>query len=105
MDRIVSLFTPVRRYRCWSYTCKWKGNLSSQGIHPALIPERPRSPQLDEEAHFWMCVIPEVPTGRDIVDLRKGELRLHKRVQPEVARQQTTRLNDSCQLISRRTPS
>jgi hypothetical protein len=29
-DRIVSLFTPVRRYRCWNYDCKWEGNLRRQ---------------------------------------------------------------------------
>jgi len=26
-DRIVSLFTPVRRYRCWNHDCKWEANL------------------------------------------------------------------------------
>jgi hypothetical protein len=25
VDRILSLFMPVVRYRCWSYECKWEG--------------------------------------------------------------------------------
>jgi len=25
VDRILSLFMPVARYRCWSYECKWEG--------------------------------------------------------------------------------
>jgi hypothetical protein len=29
-DRLVSLFRPVRRYRCCSIGCAWEGNL----IHP-----------------------------------------------------------------------
>jgi hypothetical protein len=26
-DRIVSLFTPVRRYRCWNHDCGWEASL------------------------------------------------------------------------------
>jgi len=28
IDRIVSLFTPIRRYRCWHFSCEWEGNLA-----------------------------------------------------------------------------
>jgi hypothetical protein len=40
VDRIVSLFTPLRRYRCRNVACEWEGNLRherkrvSLGSHP-----------------------------------------------------------------------
>ncbi len=27
IDRLVSLFAPVRRYRCRNFSCRWEGNL------------------------------------------------------------------------------
>jgi hypothetical protein len=31
IDRIVSVFVPVRRYRCRNDACSWEGNLRSAG--------------------------------------------------------------------------
>jgi len=30
VDRVISMFTPVYRYRCWSDNCRWEGNLRSR---------------------------------------------------------------------------
>lgn len=27
IDRLASLFTPVQRYRCRNFSCRWEGNL------------------------------------------------------------------------------
>ena len=27
IDRLVSIFTPVQRYRCRGFSCRWEGNL------------------------------------------------------------------------------
>ncbi len=32
MDRLVSLFTPTRRYRCRSLLCRWEGRVRSKGF-------------------------------------------------------------------------
>ena len=26
IDRLTSLFAPIRRYRCRNFTCRWEGN-------------------------------------------------------------------------------
>ncbi len=39
-DRIVSLFTPVRRYRCWSHDFKWEANLRHLVTHQAMAQHR-----------------------------------------------------------------
>jgi hypothetical protein len=33
-ERLVSLFTPLRRYRCPSHTCGWEGNLRQSRAAP-----------------------------------------------------------------------
>ena len=30
IDRLTSLFTPVQRYHCRSFTCRWEGNLKAE---------------------------------------------------------------------------
>ena len=30
LDRLTSLFAPVQRYHCRSFTCRWEGNLKAE---------------------------------------------------------------------------
>ena len=30
VDRLLSLFSPVHRYRCRNHSCRWQGNISVQ---------------------------------------------------------------------------
>jgi transposase len=39
-DRIVSLFSPVRRYRCWNHGCNWEANLRHVVTNQAMPPHR-----------------------------------------------------------------
>lgn len=44
-DRMVSLFSPVRRYRCDSFACRWEGTLPARRAGPAAMPKsRPSEP-------------------------------------------------------------
>ena len=38
VDRMISLFTPVQRYRCLSPYCEWEGNLSKTDRTEAPAP-------------------------------------------------------------------
>ena len=33
IDRFISLFKPVYRYRCQNYYCQWQGNIRKQHLH------------------------------------------------------------------------
>ncbi len=33
IDRLISLFKPVRRYQCQDYNCMWRGNILVKHIH------------------------------------------------------------------------
>ena len=33
IDRFISLFKPVYRYRCQNYYCQWRGNIRIQHLH------------------------------------------------------------------------
>lgn len=30
IDRIISLFSPVQRFRCRNHSCQWQGNIKAQ---------------------------------------------------------------------------
>lgn len=40
VDRLVSLFTPVRRYRCDSFACRWEGTLRTARAEAPAAPTR-----------------------------------------------------------------
>ena len=48
LDRLTSLFLPSRRYRCWSATCRWEGNLrNTRHTLPAQNGERRYDRRID----------------------------------------------------------
>lgn len=34
VDLFVSIFVPIRRYRCRSLSCGWEGNIREKRLHP-----------------------------------------------------------------------
>lgn len=40
IDRLVSLFSPLYRYRCRQHDCRWEGTLRFEGLSLAREPAR-----------------------------------------------------------------
>ena len=43
IDRLLSLFVELQRYRCNAFNCQWKGNLSNQRIRKSVAAAKNRT--------------------------------------------------------------
>ena len=61
VDRVVSLFVPVRRFRCQNFSCQWQGNLRNELVVAALAPTgkgvRRRPRRIPRQFMFHMALV------------------------------------------------